>query len=93
MRWKAENLKNFHRIVESLKLGSEEMFELKLLGVDKGEKELAKKFFKVNKLSAVAEDKASNFILLKRLKLSDSEIQKVLDLADVYDLYSNFYNF
>lgn len=73
---------NFFRIVESLRLGTEETLELKNLGLDKTEKDLIKKFFNVDKVSAVAEDKAANFVVLNRLKLSESEIKNILDLGD-----------
>lgn len=73
---------NFFKILDSLRIGTEETLELKELGLDKAEKDLIKKFFKVDKVSAIAEDKAANFVVLNRLKLSEAEIKRILDLGD-----------
>lgn len=79
---KQEVVQDFNKITETLKLSSDGFAHLKDLGLTGSEKEMLKQAFNVDSLSKVSEEKASNYLLLKRLGKSEKEIQKILSAGD-----------
>lgn len=75
---KVRILEDLHKIVETLHLEDDKLIEVNKLGLNKSEKEMLKKAFKVDRLSKIKSEELTNWILLKRLNLPESEMQSIL---------------
>ena len=71
----------FTHLTNTLKLAEEKPIKITNIGLNNAEKESVKKYFKVDKLSKVPEEKVVNYVLLKRLKLDQSKIKNILDMS------------
>ena len=79
---KQEIVQDFVRIVDGLKLTEEQAPKLKNIGIDKAEKEMLKKVFKVANISSIPETQAVNQVLLHRLGKTSEEIKAIQALGD-----------
>lgn len=75
----ARNVQDFKEFASKIGLGNEGKMKLVNLGIDKNETEATLKFFNVQKLSGVSDEKITNFVRLKRLGLNDSAIKSCVD--------------
>lgn len=75
----ARNVQDFKEFASKLGLSGEGQMKLINLGIDKQEKEAAKKFFNIDKLSKTSDENITNFVRLKRLGLDDASIKTIVN--------------
>lgn len=78
---KQEVVQDFIKIIDTLKLDSSQLPELKDLGINTTEKEMLKQVFNTQSISKIPEQEAVNQVLLNRLGKSPAEIQKIQNLG------------
>ena len=90
---KQEVVQDFIRIVDTLKLDTNQLPGLKDVGLNDTEKEMLKRVFNTQKISQIPEQEAVNHVLLNRLGKSPAEIEKIQKEHSIINLGSTFSNF
>ena len=80
---KQEVVQDFIKIVDTLKLDTNQLPQLKDVGLNTAEKEMLKRVFNTQKISQISEQEAVNQILLNRLGKSPAEIEKIQKMGAV----------
>ena len=80
---KQEVVQDFIKIVDTLKLDTNQLPQLKDVGLNDTEKEMLKRVFNTQKISQIPEQEAVNQILLNRLGKSPAEIEKIQKMGAV----------
>lgn len=80
---KQEVVQDFIKIVDTLKLDTNQLPQLKDVGLNTAEKEMLKRVFNTQKISQIPEQEAVNQILLNRLGKSPAEIEKIQKMGAV----------
>ena len=80
---KQEVVQDFIKIVDTLKLDTNQLPQLKDVGLNTAEKEMLKRVFNTQKISQIPEQEAVNQILLNRLGKSPVEIEKIQKMGAV----------
>ena len=80
---KQEVVQDFIKIVDTLKLDTNQLPQLKDVGLNDTEKEMLKRVFNTHKISQIPEQEAVNQVLLNRLGKSPAEIEKIQKMGAV----------